>query len=139
MLVHTDRRSGKIEQLLASPHVAVHVFDPRARLQVRIFGIASVHHDDRIADDAWAATRPNSRAGYAQVQPPGERLQIGLKTGPTLPLTAGQHDAQARINFAVIVIQATSMDWLHLAATGHRRALFERTSDGRITGDWLAP
>jgi pyridoxamine 5'-phosphate oxidase len=135
MRIHTDWRSGKIEQLTASPHVAVHVYDPRQRLQVRIFGIASLHYDDDIAAAAWAATQPMSRRGYAQPQRPGEKIKTECVPPPKL----GQQEEQARLNFSVVLIQATSMDWLHLAATGHRRALFERSREGTVTGSWLAP
>jgi pyridoxamine 5'-phosphate oxidase len=135
MRIHTDRRSAKVEQLAASPNVAVHVYDARQKLQVRIFGIASLHHDDHIAEAAWAATRPMSRIGYAQEQRPGDIL----RATPASPLTVGQLEGQARLNFAAILIRATSMDWLHLAAAGHRRARFERDGDGVVTGCWLAP
>jgi pyridoxamine 5'-phosphate oxidase len=134
MRVHTDRRSAKAQQLASSPEVVIHVYDPRQKLQVRIYGNASLHRDDEIANTAWAATRPMSRLGYAQPQPPGEKLE----TASAFPAAEPVGDA-ARRHFAVIIIRATSIDWLQLAASGHRRALFARDSDGKVTGDWLAP
>jgi pyridoxamine 5'-phosphate oxidase len=135
MRVHTDRRSAKANQLAVSPSVAVHVYDPRQKLQVRIFGIASLHRDDDIAEAAWAATKPMSRVGYAQEQRPGDKLKT--EHGP--PLNVGQHDDQARLNFTAVVIRVLSIDWLHLSASGHRRAIFQRNSESLITGSWLAP
>jgi pyridoxamine 5'-phosphate oxidase len=135
MRLHTDRRSTKAGQLARSPDVAIHVYDPRQKLQVRILGTAALHHDDDIAAAAWAATRPTSRVGYARPQPPGERLTS--EPDPPPPVAAAS-DAGHR-NFAAIIIRATSIDWLHLSAAGHRRASFVRAGDGTVTGDWLAP
>jgi pyridoxamine 5'-phosphate oxidase len=134
MRVHTDRRSAKAQQLASSPQVAIHIYDPRQKLQVRIYGHASLHRDDEIAEAAWAATRPMSRLGYAQTQPPGEKLETGHAA-----LAAEPVGDAARCHFAVIILRATSIDWLQLAASGHRRALFARDSEGNVTGDWLAP
>jgi hypothetical protein len=43
------------------------------------------------------------------------------------------------LNFAAVVIRVMSIDWLHLSATVHRRALFERNNNVLVTGNWLAP
>jgi pyridoxamine 5'-phosphate oxidase len=134
MRMHTDWRSAKAQQLASSPDVAMHVYDPRQKLQVRIYGHASLHLDDDIAEAAWAATRPRSRIGYAQRQPPGERLEAE----PVSPAAEPVGDA-GRCNFAVIIMRVTSIDWLQLAAAGHRRAMFARDSAGSVTGAWLAP
>jgi pyridoxamine 5'-phosphate oxidase len=135
MRVHTDVRSGKFAQLICCPLVAIHVYDPRHKLQVRIFGTAALHSEGDIAERAWAATQPMSRVGYAQEHSPGTVVSVDR-----LPrLAVGYDDARARSNFAAIVIQAERIDWLSLAAEGHSRALLKRDDCGVVTGHWLAP
>jgi pyridoxamine 5'-phosphate oxidase len=135
--VHTDCRSEKICQLQSSPHIAVHVYDSKSKQQVRIAGLVTVHRADQIADSAWAATPPGSRVGYAQDVKPGQRLE--RSDGTELRPARGHNDAAARAHFTVLMIHATSLDWLLLATDGHRRALFERDGAGEIAGHWLAP
>jgi pyridoxamine 5'-phosphate oxidase len=132
---HTDRRSAKVADHSLSPPVALHVYDPAQRVQVRISGIAHVHCDDGLADAAWAASQAMSRVCYAQPQPPGEPVTVDWV--PPRAVASDDHDARA--NFAVVVIQATAVDWLHLAADGHRRVLLMRDTDGRVSGHRVAP
>lgn len=132
---HTDRRSNKFAQLHAAPLIALHVYDPKQKLQIRISGRASLHWDDDLANKAWDATQPMSRLAYAQVPRPGEKLT----TADIARVTGGHHDQEARANFAAVVIHAATIDWLSLAAGGHRRALLERAAFGQFSGHWLAP
>ena len=132
---HTDRRSPKFDQLQRAPQIALHIYDAEQKLQVRLAGVAALHTDDDLADRAWIATQPMSRVAYAQAPAPG--VPIG---GERLPLLAtGAHDDLARTNFAAVVLHVTSIDWLHLAADGHRRARLHRDAGGILTSHWLAP
>ena len=46
----------------------------------------------------------------------------------------------ARENFAVLLIEPTSLDWLYLAHDGHRRAQFARAMPGQDwQGTWVIP
>jgi hypothetical protein len=48
-------------------------------------------------------------------------------------------DAEAgRENFRAVLITVTRIDWLHLAASGHRRAVYEWACGG-WSGGWRAP
>ena len=46
--------------------------------------------------------------------------------------------SRARGHFTLARIDLVALDWLSLAASGHRRAAFVR-EDGRWRGQWLAP
>ena len=78
------------------------------------------------------------------------RWHYGQKLGTPLPAPAsglpawaeGQQPTAeqivpARPHFAVLWVQVTAIDWLHLANSGHRRAVF-RAADG-WQGEWRAP
>ncbi|MEO3470883.1 pyridoxamine 5'-phosphate oxidase family protein [Roseomonas sp. CAU 1739] len=129
--IHTDRRSAKVAELAADPRVALHGYDPAARLQLRLAGHASLHHDDTIAEAAWAASRETSRMTYATAHQPGTPL-------PAPPDAPGDPFG-GRAHFAAVVLRFESLDWLLLDPAGHRRARFTWDADGVADATWLAP
>jgi pyridoxamine 5'-phosphate oxidase len=68
---HTDARSAKARELVADPRIAIHAYDAGAKLQLRLEGQATLHRHDAVAEAAWAATRPFSRACYRVATAPG--------------------------------------------------------------------
>ncbi|MGR8920092.1 MAG: pyridoxamine 5'-phosphate oxidase family protein [Gammaproteobacteria bacterium] len=129
---HTDRRSAKLAEIAAEPAVALHVYEPREKMQLRLAGRASVHLDDDAADERWAATRPGSRVCY-QVRPaPGSEV-----TDPAaVPFDAAASD-DGRRHFAVVTVELATLEYLYLAAGGHRRARFDLANGDQ--GTWLVP
>ncbi|MGD8276271.1 MAG: pyridoxamine 5'-phosphate oxidase family protein [Thiohalocapsa sp.] len=133
--VHTDRRSGKFAELAERPQVEVCAYDPRAKIQIRARGRAEVSAAAS-ADAAWAATRPASRVCYRTSAAPGTPLADPrvLDPDPSPPT-----DPEAgREHFGVVLIAPEHLDWLYLAARGHRRACFQWRADN-WQGTWLAP
>lgn len=134
LLIHTDRRSGKIAELAAEPACSLHVYDPGRQVQLRIEARASVHLDDDIADSRWARTQRMSRVVY------GSELAPGTATDDPESATADLHrvsDTERRRNFAVIALHVSAIEWLRLSSKGHRRARFELGAEPR--SGWLVP
>ena len=132
---NTDTRSAKFAALAASPKIALHVYDPHLKVQLRLSGAAQVHIAGDQAEAAWAKSLPMSRACYAQKPAPGAELPA-----PDLPpVRAGEDLEFARENFAAVVMGVTHIDWLYLLASGHRRARFSRDAAGCVESHWLAP
>lgn len=137
--LHTDARSPKVAQLNGKP-LAVLAYHPAEQVQLRIAGTARVLTDDEVVDGFWDQSTPFARRCYLAEHPPGTPLP-----GPSSGLPAwieGQQPtleqiAPARANFATLWIDVTAIDWLHLANSGHRRAVF-RSADG-WAGEWVAP
>ncbi|CAN1520013.1 PPOX_FMN_cyano, PPOX class probable FMN-dependent enzyme, alr4036 family [Rhabdaerophilaceae bacterium] len=136
--VHTDLRSDKISDLQHDPRVALLVYDPGAKAQIRLDGRASLHADGAVADAAWAGSQPMSKACYGTMPAPGS--DIAQAGAFTLPFS---HDpaaiATGRVNFAAVQIHAERLEWLYLAHEGHRRALFRWDADGAMAARWLVP
>lgn len=128
--IHTDRRSAKIAELARDPRIAVHGYDPGAKIQLRLAGVATVHGDDAIADAGWAHSQPMSRACYA--------IEPAPATPITAPLPAPVDTPQGRENFRVVRVEIATLDWLWLAADGHRRARFDWTGE-KWRSSWLVP
>ncbi len=130
---HTDCRSPKCAELAQDARMSWCFFGHGE--QLRLQGRASLHLDDDAADQAWAACRPQARATYAVPLPPGTPV-----SHPELAERAGaaSTDALTRGHFALVQVQVDCLDWLLLAASGHRRARFER-QDARWQSTWVAP
>jgi hypothetical protein len=136
---HTDARSPKVAQLDGKP-VSVLAYHPGENIQLRISGIARIGRDDGEVDGIWQQSTTFARRCYMAEQAPGTPLP-----GPASGLPEwieGQQPTEAQIaparpNFAVLWVGVTGIDWLHLANSGHRRAVF-RADDG-WAGAWVAP
>lgn len=137
--LHSDRRSDKLAQIDADPRASYCLFGDK--LQLRLEGRITIHRDDAVADAAWARTGMMARRTYLVDPAPGSVL---AEPGGGLPEDLSRHapepgrSEEGRENFAVLALQLERIEWLSLAATGHRRARFVR-SDGGWKGDWLAP
>lgn len=136
---HTDLRAPKVAELRADPRITWVGFGEQ--VQIRARGRAAIHHDDAVAEAAWAATGPSSRRCYLADTAPSTVLERSRSTLPEA-LQARRPEAEetqpGRAHFAVIRMQLEQIDWLHLDSNGHRRALF-RGSGGHWAGQWIAP
>jgi pyridoxamine 5'-phosphate oxidase len=133
---HTDARSAKAEEIEAGSGVALHVYDPGAKVQIRIEGRAALHAGDPIGDAAWSSSRRMSRACYAVTPAPGSALVEA--DGFILPTTDEEMDA-GRVNFLAVLVTIERLEWLWLAHDGHRRAEFAFGPGDSVSRRWLVP
>lgn len=139
--LHTDRRVGKVREIDGNPGVALLFYDAAAKLQLRVEGDGEIDADGPAADAAWTATRLLGRRCYTAPVAPGSPadgpvsgLPPHLETRePTL-----EESESGRPNFAILLVRARSLEFLHLAMTGHVRGRFERMGDG-WEGSFLVP
>jgi hypothetical protein len=131
LTLHTDRRAAKLIDIADHPSVAVHVYDARAALQVRLSARARIHAGDALAREAWAAGAPSSHFGYAITPPPGTEI--------TAPPTAVIGDESGFGNFALVTLTFHTLEWLWLYHGGHRRACFTWADDESHSSAWLVP
>jgi hypothetical protein len=129
--LHTDTRSTKYAELLARPKAGLHGWDADAKIQLRLTGSVTLHRADDVADAAWAALRPQSRATW--------RVSPGPGTVLPAPAAAGEMgEADARQVFCVVRLGFDRLEWLHLGQVSHRRARFA-WAQGARTATWLVP
>jgi hypothetical protein len=127
--LHTDRRSAKAAEIAVEPRVALLAWDARARVQLRLAGLATVLTEGSAWQAAWDSVPPAARRDYAQRDPPGTPV-------PELPAASGSTDPMR--NFAVILLTVDGLDWLRLARGAHRRAGFT-WDDDVLRATWLVP
>ena len=127
---HTDTRSSKITELQKNPLAAMHFYDSGAKIQLRLAVRLEMLSGDAF-DAAWEATRPMSRECYQVTQSPGSQISDPYEVTFNAALT---DDGEAY--FVPVAAHVLQMEWLYLAARGHRRALFDFEHD---TQSWLVP
>lgn len=128
---HTDKRANKIAEIECNPAMQVLCYDPSSKIQLRLLGRARVHHADDVAHQAFTRSQPQSQLCYRQAAAPGS-----LALEPSALTDPAAHDGEK--NFSAVVIQVDEIEWLYLAAAGHRRARYT-WNDGALTSTWLAP
>lgn len=131
---HTDIRSLKAEQIGVDGRVALHWYDSAHRLQIRIAATATIHHGDAVAQAAWKASQPMSRACYTTGESPGTLLE----TVPPAPPPPAADDDRGLTAFAVICCRFETVELLSLHASGHERIRLRLTGTGP-TREILAP
>ncbi|WP_237213153.1 pyridoxamine 5'-phosphate oxidase family protein [Falsiroseomonas oryziterrae] len=128
--LHSDARSGKVASLAREPRAQLHLYDAKAKLQLRLSGRTAVHASDEVADAAWRGSRDFSRMCYAVEPAPGTPIEV--------PPAAPRDAEGGRANFVAILLRFETLEALELAAEGHRRARFDWRG-GALQASWLVP
>lgn len=69
LIFHTDQRSQKISELTKNPNISWLFYDTTERVQLRLSGVANLHHTDTLADIQWQNTKLTSRRCYLSIPP----------------------------------------------------------------------
>jgi 3-hydroxyisobutyrate dehydrogenase len=141
LVCHTDARAPKVREIAEFDRVAWLFYHPAKKVQLRISGKATLHGDDRFADDQWASAAITSRLNYATTEPPGTPVDeptSGLPDFLRKKLPTLLESEKGRPNFMSISCRIDSMDWLMLGILGNRRARFDWDGD-RMRSTWLVP
>ncbi len=136
---HTDARSPKTGVIGDGAPVSLLFYDPAAKVQLRCRGTGRIDTDGAAADAAWAASAPTSRRCYLAEAAPGMEQPFATSGLPAhvegrVPDIAETEPGRA--HFAILTVAVTRIDWLYLANSGHRRALFTRDAADRDAGPW---
>ena len=141
LVCHTDARAQKVAEIAAFSNVSWLFYHPKNKVQLRISGCATLHADDRFADEQWAATKITSRLNYCAIEPPGtaiDKPSSGLPDFLRDKVPSLLDSERGRRNFMVIAGQIDSLDWVGLSTLGNRRARFTWKQNG-LAADWLVP
>ena len=129
---HTDQRATKISELSSNSSATVIGYDPSLKIQIKLQGKVTTHHDDEVAKEAWNESTSRSKKCYSvkggsskMIDDPSDydikefNVEDGYK------------------NFAVLIFNFDTLEFLFLKSTGHRRAI-HRWEDG-LKSSWLVP
>ena len=136
---HSDIRSDKIEKLKSNSKAAMLFYDKEEKIQVRLKVECLVNHNNNVTKESWSKTQHISRKCYLVDNGPGTESDTptsGLKPElDNFEFTMEQSEEGYK-NFTVIQCKIKSIEWLYLAAKGHRRARFDLENNKE---NWLVP
>ena len=136
---HSDIRSDKIEKLKKNPKAAILFYDKEEKIQVRLKVECTINNNNNITKESWSKTQHISRKCYLVDNAPGSKSDVptsGLKPElDNFEFTMAQSEEGYK-NFTVIQCKVKSIEWLYLAAKGHRRAKFDLETN---KDTWLVP
>ncbi len=136
---HSDIRSDKIIKLKNNKNASMLFYDKEEKIQVRLKVECIINHNNEITKESWKKTGHISRKCYLVDNGPGTESSIptsGLKPElDNFEFTMEQSE-QGYKNFTVIQCKIKTIEWLYLAAKGHRRARFELDNNKEY---WLVP
>ena len=136
---HSDIRSDKIEKLKNNSKAAMLFYDKEEKIQVRLKVECIVNHNNNITKESWSKTQHISRKCYLVDNGPGTESDTptsGLKPElDNFEFTMEQSEEGYK-NFTVIQCKIKNIEWLYLAAKGHRRARFDIENNKE---NWLVP
>jgi len=136
---HSDIRSDKILKLKNNKNASLLFYDKEEKIQVRLKVECTINHDNEITKESWSKTGHISRKCYLVDNGPGTESPTptsGLKPElDNFEFTMEQSEEGYK-NFTVIQCKIKTIEWLYLAAKGHRRARFELDNNKEY---WLVP
>ena len=136
---HSDIRSDKIDKLKKNKNASLLFYDKEEKIQVRLKIECIINHNNKITKESWLKTGHMSRKCYLVDSGPGTESKTptsGLKPElDNFEFTMEQSEEGYK-NFTVIQCKIKSMEWLYLAAKGHRRARFDLEKNREF---WLIP
>ena len=137
---HSDIRSSKIEKIKKNPNCSILFYGKEEKIQLRIKAKCKVNYNNDITKESWEKTGHISRKCYLVTNGPGtlsNKPTSGLgKKFDNFNFTKEESEAGYK-NFCVIQCKIKSIEWLYLAAKGHRRALIDFNGSKKFT--WLVP
>ena len=138
---HSDIRSNKIKILKSNSEAVLLFYDKSEKIQLRIIGDVKINYQNEITKKSWQKTAFMSRQCYLGENSPGS---------PSLEATSGLTENVDNLkysleeseigykNFCVVETIIKSIEWLYLAAKGHRRAHFSLKNNS-LEKKWLIP
>ena len=136
---HTDFRSPKVDILKKNNKASLLFYDKEEKIQLRVKVDCEINNQNSTTEESWKKTQHISRRCYLTDSPPGTASE-----NPTSGMLSKLEDFDYTMeqseegykNFTVIKCKIKSIEWLYLAAKGHRRAKFDLENKKE---NWLVP
>lgn len=129
---HTDARAPKIKHFQKNSNASILGYDPALKIQLKLQGSVEVHLKDDVTIASWNESTTRSKKCYSVEG--GSSLEID---NPAEYDIRDVNIEDGYLNFAVIKFTYTSLEFLYLKSSGHRRAV--HSWDEELTSNWLVP
>ena len=138
---HSDIRSNKIKILKKNPNATLLFYDKGEKIQLRISGKVNINYHNQTTKVSWQKTAHMSRQCYLGEKAPGVVSSVpssGLSEAIDNLKYSVEESEIGYKNFCVVEVFINSIEWLYLAAKGHRRAYFSFKNNS-LEKKWLIP
>ena len=136
---HTDIRSPKVKILKKNSFGSLLFYDKEEKIQLRVKIDCEINNQNSITEASWKKTQHISRRCYLTDSAPGTK-SVEPTSGMISQLEnfdyTMEQSEEGYKNFTVIKCKIKSIEWLYLAAKGHRRAKFDIENN---INTWLVP
>ena len=129
---HTDARAPKIKHFKKNSNASLLGYDPALKIQLKLQGSVDVHFNDDLTKLSWNESTTRSKKCYSVEG--GSSLKI--ENPSEYDLKDGNIE-DGYLNFAVLKFKYTSLEFLYLKSSGHRRAIHS-WNEGLVS-NWLVP
>ncbi len=137
---HSYIRSSKIDKIKKNPKCSILFYGKKEKIQLRVKADCEINYNNDITKESWEKTGHISRKCYLVTNSPGtksEKPTSGLDNKFDNFDFTKEESENGYKNFCVIKCKINSIEWLYLAAKGHRRALIDFGGSKKFT--WLVP
>ena len=138
---HTDFRSPKIFSLQQNSNSLFVFYDHNLKIQLRIKTTSIINNQNKVTEEMWQKTKLFSRKCYLTEKAPSSFTDLpedGINENLRGQEPSLEESEKGYKNFTVVQNQIQEIDWLFLAARGHRR-LKITMEDKMPTYQWIIP
>ena len=118
LFFYSDSRSRKVLNIIQNNNVTVHLYEPRFKLQVQLYGNANIENKTEKTKDIWSSLRNFSKKNYLSVLSPGEKIN-NLDD-----IKYNVDNKEAFYNFSLINFKVSKLECLQLSDIKNIRVEF---------------
>ena len=121
LFFYSDSRSRKVLNIIQNNNVTVHLYEPRFKLQVQLYGHAKIENNSEKTKNIWSSLNSFSKKNYLSALSPGEKID-SLDN-----LKYNTDNKKAYSNFSLIYFKVTKLECLQLSDIKNIRVEFVYT------------
>ena len=118
LFFYSDHRSRKVLNIKQNNNVTVHLYEPRFKLQVQLYGYANIENKTEKTKDIWNSLKSFSKKNYLSELPPGEKINS------LDDLKYNADNEEAFYNFSLIKFKVSKLECLQLSDIKNIRVEF---------------
>ena len=121
LFFYSDFRSRKVLNIKQNNNATVHLYEPRFKLQVQLYGHAKIENNSEKIKNIWSNLNSFSKKNYLSVLSPGEKID-SLDN-----LKYNTDNEEAFYNFSLIYFKVSKLECLQLLDNKNIRVEFVYT------------
>ena len=121
LFFYSDSRSRKVLNIIQNNNVTVHLYEPRFKLQVQLYGHAKIENNSEKTKNIWSSLNSFSKKNYLSALSPGEKIN-SLDN-----LKYNTDNEEAFYNFSLIYFKVSKLECLQLSDVKNIRVEFVYT------------